>query len=157
MSTTNTLLLAIGKSDEDRLDHLLDETIAVAGPMDATVVLGHVFTRDEYDQALEDLSFDGPAAEATPDDVARRYSTIREAVATLADHGIDTEVRGILGDSGDAIVDLADCLDVDRIVIGGRRRSPTGKAVFGSTAQNILLSAPCPVTFVRAPETLASA
>lgn len=146
----NTILLAIGDSDENRIDQLLDETIAIAGPTGATVVLGHVFTHEAYDKARTDLSFDGPAAEVTPDVVAERYSIIREAAKTLADHGIDTEIRGILGEDGEAVVDLAERIEADRILIGGRRRTPAGKAVFGSTAQAILLSAPCPVTLVRA-------
>jgi len=146
----NTILVAIGESDESRLDQLLDEAIAVAGPTEATVVLGHVFTPKAYHRALENLSFDVSAADVTPDDVAERYSVIREAARTLADHDIDTEIRGSLGADGDAVVDLAERVAADRIIIGGRRRSPTGKAVFGSTAQAILLSAPCPVTFVRA-------
>ncbi len=146
----NTVLLAIGDSDENRLDQLLDETIAIADPTDATVVLGHVFTREAYDKARTNLSFDGPAPEVTPDVVAERYSAIREAAKTLAEYGIDTEIRGILGEDGKAVVDLAERVEADRILIGGRRRTPAGKAVFGSTAQAILLSAPCPVTFVRA-------
>ncbi|ERH12580.1 MAG: universal stress protein UspA related nucleotide-binding protein, partial [halophilic archaeon J07HB67] len=59
------------------------------------------------------------------------------------------DIEGRIGDPGAAVANVAADLAADRVVVGGRDRSPTGKAGFGSTAQNVLLSAPCPVTFVR--------
>jgi nucleotide-binding universal stress UspA family protein len=40
--------------------------------------------------------------------------------------------------------------DVQRLVIGMRRRSPLGKALLGSVAQRLLLDSPVPVLAVKA-------
>lgn len=42
--------------------------------------------------------------------------------------------------------------EVDRLVVGVRRRSPIGKAVLGSLSQRLLLEAPVPVLAVKLPE-----
>ncbi|MFC7130056.1 universal stress protein [Haloferax chudinovii] len=145
-----TILLAIGASDSSRIDRLAEETIDVAGPTGATVVIGHVFTRDEYDDALDNLDFDITAEEVSPDDVARRHATVRELTRRFDDADVDYIVHGRVGHHGEELVELAGEVDADRLVVGGRKRSPAGKAVFGSVAQEVMLEAPCPVTFVRA-------
>ncbi|MFA9417094.1 universal stress protein [Natrinema sp. HArc-T2] len=149
----DTVLLAVGPGDEDRSGQLAETVLEVAKPADATVVLAHVFTSTEYDEVLERLEFDRSLDEIDPETVAARHSTIHELQAIFDDHGVDYEIRGAVGDHGQSIVDLAASTNADRVVVGGRRRSPTGKAVFGSTAQEVLLSAPCPVTFVRSDDT----
>lgn len=49
------------------------------------------------------------------------------------------------------LVELAEELQVDAIVLGGRHRSAVGKLLLGSTANDVLLAANCPVTLVKAP------
>lgn len=51
----------------------------------------------------------------------------------------------------DEILATAEEVSAELIVIGLRRRSPTGKLLFGSTAQSVLLGAECPVLAVKAP------
>ena len=144
----DTILLAVGAKDEDRAERLADAVVEVAGPTGATVVLAHVFTDDEYETVLDRLDFD-PDSEVSPDEVATRHATIREIESLLDAAGVDYEIRGAVGDHGETIVNLAKDASADRVLVGGRRRSPTGKAVFGSVAQEVMLSSPCPVTFVR--------
>ncbi|KTG29652.1 universal stress protein [Haloferax profundi] len=145
-----TILLAVGAGDADRIDRLAEETIDVAGPTGATVVIGHVFTKEEYNEALDNLDFDVTAEEVSGDDVARRHATVRELVSKFEEADISYEIRGPVGDHGKKLVELAGEVDADRLVVGGRKRSPAGKAVFGSLAQEVMLESPCPVTFVRA-------
>jgi nucleotide-binding universal stress UspA family protein len=146
--TLDRLLVAVGPGDDDRVDPLARTTTDIAGPAGAAVTLAHVFTEQEYEDARDRLGGE-PGDEVTPDAVARRHATIRALGDALDDAGIDHDVAGRVGKHGEAIVSLASDADTDLAVVGGRRRSPTGKAVFGSTAQTVLLSAPCPVTFVR--------
>ena len=146
-----TVLLAVGPNDADRIDELADAVLDIAGPAGATVVVAHVFTDDQYDGVVDRLEFES-TGEADPNEVADRHTTVRELVSRFEDAGLATQVRGAVGNHGEQIVDLAEATTADLVVVGGRKRSPTGKAVFGSTAQEVMLNAPCPVTFVRGGE-----
>ena len=53
-------------------------------------------------------------------------------------------------DASDQLVETADRIKASLIVIGLRRRTPTGKLITGSQAQRILLDANCPVLAVKA-------
>lgn len=148
----DTILLAVGPGDAERTDELIETVIEVAKPTGATVVLAHVFTSDEFEDVVGRLEFDHGPDEADPDEAASRHATIRDLRSVLEANDVEYEIRGAVGPHGPTIVDLATTVDADRVVVGGRKRSPTGKAVFGSTAQEVLLSAPAPVTFVRGPD-----
>jgi len=144
-----TVLLAVGTEDEKRTEQIAREAIAVAEPTGAEVVLTHVFADGEFDGIRTKLGVDPASEGSTPDAVAERHTTTRAVAEALDDAGVAYSVRGAVGDHADEVVDAASAVGADRVVVGGRRRSPTGKAVFGSVAQAVILSAPCPVTFVQ--------
>lgn len=133
----------------------MGETAAdVAGPAGATVHVARIFTREEYDRIRDRLNYD-PDSDVTPDELAERHVPVRTLTRLLRERGVDNAVHGERSEGsavGDRIIDLAGELDADMVIVGGRSRSPAGKAVFGSTAQTVMLGAPCPVTFVRTDE-----
>lgn len=55
-------------------------------------------------------------------------------------------------DPADVVLDAITEHDVDRLVIGLRRRSPVGKALLGSISQRLLLESSVPVLAVKPPE-----
>ncbi|MBW2368364.1 MAG: universal stress protein [Deltaproteobacteria bacterium] len=50
---------------------------------------------------------------------------------------------------GEDIVQLANDLAVDFVIVGVRHKSKVGKVLFGSTAQYVILNAPCPVVTTK--------
>ena len=80
-------------------------------------------------------------AEQNLDQVKREFATLALAC--------DTHVVVSALSAGEEIVQFAEQNSIDLIVIGIRRRSKVGKLLFGSNAQLIILTAPCPVLTVK--------
>ena len=72
--------------------------------------------------------------------------------ARLKSEGLETTVRDYVrgNDPADDLIEVAEKEGAALIVIGLRRRSPVGKLLMGSNAQEILLQADCPVLAVKA-------
>lgn len=67
---------------------------------------------------------------------------------TDVEHDLRHLVRG--HDPVRDVLDIADEIEADLIVIGIRKRTPVGKLVLGSNSQSILLEANIPVLAVKA-------
>ncbi|MDY0375850.1 MAG: universal stress protein [Desulfobacterium sp.] len=85
-------------------------------------------------------------------------SAYEQAEKNLKDAGQYFEENGVKSDihllvrgfePGEDIVRFAREKNVDEIIIGVKSRSKMGKLLFGSTAQAVILRAPCPVVTVR--------
>jgi len=86
----------------------------------------------------------------------REFDLAEQELSELAEtvfraEGIDCEphllVRGMT--PGEDLVRFACEHGIDEIIIGVRKRSKVGKLIFGSTAQYVILEAPCPVISIR--------
>lgn len=94
---------------------------------------------------------------ATPggvqDDPSRADAQDVERIENLlAESGLDAEFKQFIRSKTAVteIEDLVSSLQVSLLIIGLRKRSPLGKLILGSVAQEILLSVPCPVLAVKA-------
>lgn len=91
-----------------------------------------------------------PGGDDTSSEDAREGEDALNVVAARLGGFADVEthqfVRG--NDPADDVLDYADKVDADELVVGIRKRNPTAKVVFGSTAQNILLNSNRPMAVV---------
>lgn len=116
---------------DDTLDHAIAQADAITGmphdPQDLEVTLLHVFTDNAPGASIQQLE------------------TARKVEDLLAEAGIDARMDETSGDPSTQILTYVEEEDIDLICVGGRKRSPTGKALFGSVTQDVILSTELPV------------
>lgn len=113
---------------------------------ETTATVLHVFDDEEVETTRSNLDLP-PDEEVTLDELATRKKGVTVTVDAFQAAGIATEVCGRRADDDPAetIISMADAEPVDRIYLYSRKRSPAGKAVFGSTLQRVLLNTSRPV------------
>jgi nucleotide-binding universal stress UspA family protein len=76
---------------------------------------------------------------------------LAEAKEALEKEGLPVETQMLTKSlsAGEGLVDFAKENNVNEVIIGVVRTSKVGKLLFGSTAQFVILNAPCPVQTVK--------
>ncbi|RQH02347.1 universal stress protein [Natrarchaeobius oligotrophus] len=140
----------------------------VARAFDEELVVLHVMEQEEYDRIAERASgptsgtpsypftpsegsfspsTGGQSAEGYPvDNAAEDAATVaRQFAEEVLPEGTEFSTDGRVGEPTEQILRTADSHDAHMLVIGGRQRSPVGKALFGSTTQSVLLNSERPI------------
>lgn len=97
---------------------------------------------------FEEFDVTGEGAQVSSDEFFddREIPDSVDAVTEILEAAsIRVEKRHEHGDPVDQILAVADDIEADSIAMSGRKRSPAGKAMFGSVTQSVLLSANRPV------------
>jgi nucleotide-binding universal stress UspA family protein len=93
-----------------------------------------------------------------------RLEPLKHADVKKTEDKLEAEVNDLLGGggppyevqlllteltSGEQLVKFAEDEKIDQIFLGIQKKSKVGKFIFGSTAQFVILNAPCPVVTIQ--------
>lgn len=138
------VVAAVGDSGESAL---VEEAARIAKAFDVPLHLVSVADQPSGTEDIGASTDDDHLRERLRDIAAQRASEAASAVVE------DAEIVGLIGEKpANEVLEYARDCDAIYIVVGGRKRSPVGKALFGSVTQSILLNADCPVVTVMTPE-----
>jgi nucleotide-binding universal stress UspA family protein len=105
----------------------------------------------QFDAGVDVVTSMAKGTQENQEDIQHAEGGLEYAQGLFQKDGIDCRthllIRGL--SPGEDLVKFAKDNGGELIVIGVRRRSKVGKLLMGSTAQYVILNAPCPVVSVR--------
>lgn len=128
----------------ERAEQVLDEAQKLSTALDTELHVLHV-----VDFSVGNLVSGSTEEKNGIEDAKAEAQANAEEIASRVDLDDDREIVGLAGNPADKIIQYSEKIDADYIVMSGRKKSPTGKALFGSVLQSVLLDATCHVVSVR--------
>lgn len=144
------ILVALG--EESASERILEIGHSLATAYEEPLVAVHVVPEDDFKSYKESLVLTPDFDDFSLDEGATAAARVAREMVERALPDADPnayETRGRIGEPADEIVAEAESIGPRFIVVGGRGRSPVGKAIFGSTTQQVLLNASQPVVTVK--------
>jgi nucleotide-binding universal stress UspA family protein len=144
-----TILAAVG--EEQQASAVVEVGYDVATAHGEELVVMHVVPEKDFEthqaSIMELPGFDEYSITQEEESAARFAQRVVDE--TLDEYESDAvRTVGRVGNPEKEILAAVEDLDARYLVIGARRRSPAGKALFGSTTQTILLESDVPVMTV---------
>lgn len=135
------ILAAIDKTE--RAPGVVEQADRLAEKFGDDIHAAHVMKKSEVIESKE--SDIGNQEDAKIDHMRTTARNVGQNM--LGDYSTIAELKivGLVGNPADEIVKYARKTDSTYIVVSPKRQSQTGKILFGSVAQSILLNAHCPV------------
>jgi nucleotide-binding universal stress UspA family protein len=133
--------------DSDRHRKLLREAGELAAGVGTDLVLLSVMSEEEFEEDMETIETIAGVENIGygSEDVFEAAENFAEGIAQEELEDIDVEYDAVgrtvdEGNHANAIIEVAEDHGCDHVFIAGRRRSPAGKAIFGDTAQAVILN-----------------
>lgn len=124
------VLLPVDNSETRALSQAEYVTSLPSAANDVEAIILHVFTGDGDGSDSRNVA---------------RVASVKRAREYLRDHDVEVTLVEDSLEAADSIVKHANSFDADAVVMGGRKRSPAGKALFGSVTQSVFLHTDRPV------------
>ena len=130
----------------EAFEELVTEAAAYARGSGADLLVLSFISPESFEEDAETLGAIGHVENVSYGEstiLQGHRSSLQEFVEPLIGDGVDYECHIAVADPddrADEIIDAADSAGSDHVFVHGRRRSPTGKALFGDTTQRLLLN-----------------
>ncbi|RLM87935.1 universal stress protein [Halobellus sp. Atlit-38R] len=146
------MVVVAAVDDSEQAAAVLNEANVLAKQFDDTVHVLHVMTRPEALEA-DGEQIDDPGDVQAGDELRSRAKRVAAELVNTSSIDADVVPVGRIGDPASSITNYANTQDTRYIVVSPQKRTQTGKVLFGSVAQSVILDADCPVVSLR-PDTV---
>ncbi len=135
-------LVLIDRTEQHR--KLLTEAVEHARGAEAGLVLLTTMTKEQFEDDAETLESIGRVEKKNYASNSVLDGAVNDIQTFAEESGADdidlTVVARATDDVADTVVEVATERDCDHVFLLGKRRSPTGKALFGDVAQQVALN-----------------